>query len=460
MSLARHTGAHHIFLTSVAAIVAASPLTSLADPEAQAVLLKAVDAMSLAHAVQFTSTMQTEIPFGGSVLKTSGSSQVIMKRDMNAGLRWRVHHQGKAKAGMIPPVAGVSDADVEFLIVDLNATVLWIDHKQKKVIEVFYRSARNEQVQMANATWMSNLKAADPFEIELAAQESKLEARQTVEGVLCDVVLINMGENKDQRRWYFGAEDHLPRKKETINAATAGKSGEGVVETITVKDLKLNPDVPETIFSIVPPEGYTEQLLPKPGVQNAPGSDAGNGGEGDGADLPVQPRDANTFPAIPFDEMDLNGKQIAFDQMQNQTIVLYFFASWNPTAKDATAAMEEMAKKYKDQPVKIIGFAVRERSEQHLRDFVTSSGASFPIVYLKDDRIFRAYRGTSYPFFTVVGSNGSVIHAATGYRADETVPSITEKIDMSIKGEFSNEQLPALDVGPGAFQGQGRGGGE
>ena len=105
----------------------------------------------------------------------------------------------------------------------------------------------------------------------------------------------------------------------------------------------------------------------------------------------------------------------------------------------------------------MIGMAVRERNEENLRKFLAANNITFPVVYLENDGLFKAYRGKSYPHFAVVGSNNQVIHTAEGFRADETIPTILEKVEMSVKGEIPDDvQLPRPALSPDAFDLRGR----
>ena len=94
---------------------------------------------------------------------------------------------------------------------------------------------------------------------EINAAAAVVEGSAYVGDVLCDVVWVNYGPeaNNTQARWYFGTEDHLPRRVERLRPIN-GRAG-ALVQTLY--DLKVNFDVEESMFAIDRPEGFTVQEI-------------------------------------------------------------------------------------------------------------------------------------------------------------------------------------------------------
>lgn len=94
-----------------------------------------------------------------------------------------------------------------------------------------------------------------PFNDELNGTVQIHEGRTLVGGILCDVVYVEYGfEGAMPARWYFGAEDHLPRKVERL-LPVDGRAGALV---LTLTNLEVNFEVTEKDFELHVPEGYTK----------------------------------------------------------------------------------------------------------------------------------------------------------------------------------------------------------
>lgn len=91
---------------------------------------------------------------------------------------------------------------------------------------------------------------------EMTGSDITLAGRVYVEDVLCDAVYF--GEvNRDQVRWYFGVEDHLPRRIErlrTINNEIGGT-------ILTLSNLKVNEELEKDAFVLDAPEGYPTRMI-------------------------------------------------------------------------------------------------------------------------------------------------------------------------------------------------------
>lgn len=94
---------------------------------------------------------------------------------------------------------------------------------------------------------------------EINAAAAVVEGTAFVGEVLCDVVWVDYGPmaNNTKARWYFGTEDHLPRRVERLRPID-GRAG-ALVQTLY--NLKVNFDVEESMFAIDRPEGFTVQEI-------------------------------------------------------------------------------------------------------------------------------------------------------------------------------------------------------
>lgn len=86
------------------------------------------------------------------------------------------------------------------------------------------------------------------------AFEAKVEGQTFIDGVLCDVVWVDYGpsNNNAQARWYFGAEDHLPRRVARLRP----QDGLPGALVRSLHNLKVNFEVDESLFALDHPEDF------------------------------------------------------------------------------------------------------------------------------------------------------------------------------------------------------------
>lgn len=104
-----------------------------------------------------------------------------------------------------------------------------------------------------------------PFEDEVNAKIQQLEGRTLVGDVLCDIVYVEYDIVPSQSaRWYFGVEDHLPRRVERLGVRD-DRAGAAV---LTLTDLNADPDVGEEAFNLEIPDGFSRRRTggPRPSV--------------------------------------------------------------------------------------------------------------------------------------------------------------------------------------------------
>ncbi len=132
-----------------------------------------------------------------------------------------------------------------------------IDYTSEAIIE---GPANVQALQPLSAAIVQEFGHPAPFsKDEINAAAATVEGTAFVGEVLCDVVWVDYGPeaNNAQARWYFGTEDHLPRRVERLRPVD-GRAG-ALVQTLY--NLKVNFDVEESMFAIDRPEGFTVQEI-------------------------------------------------------------------------------------------------------------------------------------------------------------------------------------------------------
>lgn len=109
-----------------------------------------------------------------------------------------------------------------------------------------------------NSAFFVELAYPTPFSDEINARAATAEGRTFIGDVLCEIVWIDYGDpNNTHARWYFGVEDHLPRRVERLRPRN-GLAGAFVQ---TIYNLEVDVKIDESMFRLETPEGYTVQQI-------------------------------------------------------------------------------------------------------------------------------------------------------------------------------------------------------
>ncbi len=111
-----------------------------------------------------------------------------------------------------------------------------------------------------NSAFFQEFSHPTPFsQDEINGRAAKVEGRSFIGDVLCEVVWIDYGAgaNNTQARWYFGIEDHLPRRVERLRPMD-GMAGAFVQ---SIYNLEVDVKIDESMFWLETPEGYSVQEI-------------------------------------------------------------------------------------------------------------------------------------------------------------------------------------------------------
>lgn len=399
----------------IAAVVGLAPSTlAQPDPAATAVLESARDALLKVENLSYKCEASTKGGLFDGLMPVFKSEVWQMRSEGN----WMIRLKGEAEV----PEKGVTP----FLVVEdgTKRAKIWVDDAKKTV---FYRvasmakRAKSEALNMSEYAWLKDFAEPDPLSRELRAEGASLEGTTEVGGVACDVVLVNFGEQRGQARWFFGAEDHLPRKVERITA------GQGIeFRTIhEITELRADAGLVKESFEIATPEGYLREEPPnidrRAGIQTrmdpATGLLVTEGSEDESPQMPdivTGLEIGNTAPEVEF--VTSAGDKVTSIAMRGNVFVLGFWSSTKLPCKRATPEIEELFKRYMDKRFKLLIATCEEKLPDDGAKFLEGQGATYPIA-LSADEIAKAYKVDVWPTFYVIGFRGEVVHKEVGYKA-------------------------------------------
>jgi thiol-disulfide isomerase/thioredoxin/outer membrane lipoprotein-sorting protein len=364
------------------------------------------DAKALSYRVEFAGA-------GGFFAMVPGvKCDVTLKRQPDHPGTWLSRIEGRREA---TEAAGGAPA-VEILIVGDGSTRTWVDVPAKKVIERSESQVGNADVILAAS--MGNVREvmdANAMAKELNAPNIKSEGSETIDGVACDVVTVDQGTQQYSTRWAIAQSDHLPRK------ITRAYPGVGT-QVWNVSSVKLNPDVPDTLFKITTPEGYATTVKPAGPQPPTTGVELGN-------------------LAPDFELTDLKGQKVRLSELRGHVVVLSFWGTWCLPCKKVGPELQRLSEAYKDKPVKVFAMDIRESSDDKPADYMNENKFTYGVL-LKADDVAKTYKVKVPPAYFVIGKEGQIAHVATGYEETRTFAGITQAIELALAGQGPTTTTP------------------
>ncbi|MDR0749930.1 MAG: TlpA family protein disulfide reductase [Tannerellaceae bacterium] len=126
--------------------------------------------------------------------------------------------------------------------------------------------------------------------------------------------------------------------------------------------------------------------------------------------------------AIVFD----NGAELKSSSLQGKVVLLTFFATWCPPCQKELAAIQEtLWPKYKDNAGFRLLVVGREHSDAELTTYNEKKGFDFPLYPDKDRAIYGKFAKSLIPRVYLIGKDGKVILANTGFNENEFTQLMT-----------------------------------
>lgn len=319
--------------------------------------------------------------------------------------------------------AEVSDSDSP----EPKKVVLGFDGKQMTLIRHSARQYRRADVKddpmlMSVYDPAMNLLVFNYVERGAWGEASEIVAvsvagREDVAGVPCDVVAVEHaldpeggpapaegeagpGPTTITVREFIGAEDRLLRRIEfPLSMPGDGVEGEPSVLTITLSDLKADPEVDPAIFTPAVPEGYTETPTPEMPEMAGPGLQAGD-------------------QAPAWTLTDPEGKSHSLADYSGRVVLIDFWATWCGPCRAAMPGVQQLHERFKDRGVVVLGLNLGEDEDADPVGYMKKQGFTYGLL-LNSEAAAEAYGVMSIPHFFVIGVDGKIIHTSVGFDEQE-----------------------------------------
>ncbi len=393
-----------------------------ADPEtAKRRLAAAQAALKDAQSLSFVLKVEAK-----GMVSVDVDGNVQMQRQAKTGGRWIARLEGTSALAM-----ALGDDDplkVPYDIVIDAEYYTWIDHEKKRVMQRVGKGARDRQITVAKQyAWIKELADADPFHLNDKSYVTiDHTGQETINGVECDVIVLDEGKNKTKQTWYIATSDNLPRRFRR-------QMGGMIDTTYTLIELKLNAELDPSTFVMETPEGYIEDKLGA-----APAANALQG---------IAPAPHDTVfvrDAAPFELESSAGTTVKLEDFRGQIVVLEFLLTYSGVSRYSGAEMKGFLEAVAEKPVKVITLPMKERDREKTAGYFEKYELTQTVLHGGDDTA-AGYIVRRFPTYVVIDAEGKIAYE-TGYIKDESFGTLLIEIEKLLTGDGGVSGIDAADA--------------
>ncbi len=130
----------------------------------------------------------------------------------------------------------------------------------------------------------------------------------------------------------------------------------------------------------------------------------------------------------PMPITDLDGQPVRLAELAGRLVWLNFWASWCPPCQAETPVLREMAQRYGDQGLSVVGISVQETSEDDVRAYASRYDLDYTIAADLAGDVFRTYKVFALPTQFFIGADGRVVEVVNGPLETESAAALIESL--------------------------------
>lgn len=134
-----------------------------------------------------------------------------------------------------------------------------------------------------------------------------------------------------------------------------------------------------------------------------------------------------TLDGSTYQLADLDGRPIRLGDLRGKAVWVNFWASWCPPCQQETPIIRELAARYRDAGLVVVGIAVQETEPADIQAYADRYELDYTIGFDASGHVFRRYRVFGLPtqFFIrpdgVIASVGKTVDEASAVAAIEAI---------------------------------------
>ena len=111
---------------------------------------------------------------------------------------------------------------------------------------------------------------------------------------------------------------------------------------------------------------------------------------------------------------DLDGQPIRLDQLRGKVVWMNFWASWCPPCQQETPILRDLAERYRDRGLEIVGVSVQETSPEDVSSYAARYQLGYTIGFDGSGHVFRTYKVFALPTQFFIGTDGVIQQVVNG----------------------------------------------
>jgi peroxiredoxin len=120
-------------------------------------------------------------------------------------------------------------------------------------------------------------------------------------------------------------------------------------------------------------------------------------------ELTVKAPDGSPTPIL-----DLDGKPVQLADLRGKVVWLNFWASWCPPCQSETPILRDLADRYRDRGLVVVGISVQESSVDNVRAYAQKYQLGYTIAADVTGAVYAAYRLNGIPSTFFIGPEGAI----------------------------------------------------
>jgi thiol-disulfide isomerase/thioredoxin len=106
--------------------------------------------------------------------------------------------------------------------------------------------------------------------------------------------------------------------------------------------------------------------------------------------------------------LDLDGKPVQLADLRGKVVWLNFWASWCPPCQSETPILRDLADRYRDRGLVVVGISVQESSGDNVRAYAQKYQLGYTIAADVTGAVYAAYRLNGIPSSFFIGPEGAI----------------------------------------------------
>jgi len=105
---------------------------------------------------------------------------------------------------------------------------------------------------------------------------------------------------------------------------------------------------------------------------------------------------------------DIDGRPVQLADLRGKAVWLNFWASWCPPCQSETPVLRDLAERYRDRGLVVVGISVQETSPANVSDYARRYQLGYTIASDSTGEIFRTWRLYGLPTQFFIGPEGAI----------------------------------------------------